>query len=340
MKTCTYKISTFALTIFCLAGLLSCGRSEGYHSIDGNIWGTTYRINYHGPANLEDSIKAVLEQVDNSLSVFDSLSVVSNINRNKSMVTDSHFEKIYNLSVKIKEQTDGMFDPTLGPLIRAWGFGEGGSEPQGEINPEQFRDRIGIEKTRLVENRLEKENPATEFNFSAIAKGYGCDAIGAMLKRNSVVDFLIEIGGEIVAAGKSPRGDCWKIGVESPGNYLDPSARPEIEDFIILENRAVATSSNLRNRRPVPGKPAGRPHPPRRRPDAPKAGHIFSPKTLMPVESDLLSATVIAQSCAEADALATAAIAAGSEKARRFLAKSDVSAILITADTIYYINKE
>lgn len=329
------------LAIISIMNLCGCNHEEGYHAMRGSVWGTTYNINYKGAANLEDSVTNTLEEVGKSLSVFDAESLVNKVNHGNDTEVDHHFKTVYNISVKVNRLSDGAFDPTLAPLIRAWGFGER-NEERIPATTDSLRSIIGIDKTRLAKNRLIKENPGIEFNFSAIAKGYGCDAIADMFRRNGVNDFIIEIGGEVTVRGKSPRGQAWRIGIESPDNYRHPESAPEFAGFITLKNESVATSSNLRNtRKPISGEvmsPPPGPRPGKHKQGEGTVGHIFSGRSLEPIASDVLSATIIAGRCAEADALATAAVASGAESARKFLEKAKIKAMLITADSTYYIN--
>lgn len=302
--------------------LAACGKEEGYHSVRGGVWSTTYHIAYRGAAQLEDSIESVLKEVGRSLSPFDSLSLVSRVNSQKETETDYHFRRVYEISKNVNALSGGAFDPTLAPLIRAWGFGQGHTATADTLHTDSLARIVGLGKTRMEGNRIIKDSKEVEFNFSAVAKGYGCDAVGEMFRRNSVKDFLIEIGGEILASGKSPRQSEWRVGIESPRNYTDPGSK-EFVDFVTLKNEGVATSSNLRNSNIVNGR---------------KRGHIMSGVTMAPVETDVLSATVIAKSCAEADALATAAIVCGQEKGSELLRRAKTRGMLVTADTIIYIN--
>ena len=314
-------------SLFILAGILfltTCGKKEGYHSVRGGVWSTSYHITFRGPAQLEDSIEAVLKDVGRSLSPFDSLSLVSKVNRQKETDIDIHFKKVYDISKKINELSGGAFDPTLAPLIRTWGFGQGHTPTADTLRLDSIARFIGLSKTRMEGNRLIKENKNVEFNFSAVAKGYGCDAIGAMFRRNSVKDYLIEIGGEVLASGKSPRQSEWRVGIESPDNYTGAgTGRMEYLDFITLKNEGIATSSNLRNSQVVNGR---------------RRGHIMSVNMMAPVETDVLSATVIAKSCGTADALATAAIVCGAQQGCELLRRAKARGMLVTADSIIYID--
>lgn len=293
-----------------------CDHNNTYHSAEGVIWHTFWRATFKGPEVLADSILPVLNNVGSSLSVFDSLSVVSKVNQSLQCEVDRDFIRVYNESRRINRLTDGAFDPTLSPLITAWGFGKGHTATTDTCRIDSILGFVGIGKSHLEGNRIVKNDRRTEFNFSAIAKGYGCDMIAEMFRRNGVTDFLIEIGGEIVASGKSPRGGKWNVGVEKPS--ADASAPQEAQEVVELSSGGMATSGNYRNFHLGSG--------------GKRFGHTLSPATGRPVSTDVASATVIAPSCMEADALATSMMVLGSEKAIRLADTLGYPVMLILTD--------
>ncbi len=326
------KILFLILPLLTALGLFSgCHRSEGYHSVGGLVWSTSYHIIYKGPAELEDSIKSVLDEVGHSLSVFEPESVVSLANSQKESEVDDHFVKIFMISQKVHRLSGGMFDPTIAPLIDAWGFGKGHQPTMDTLRIDSLMNLTGLDKCSLQEKRLIKEHPGLRFNFSAVAKGYGCDAVGEMFKRNGVRNYMVEIGGEVKTAGLSPQQRKWRIGVESPSNYTIKDSlpgrppKPEFAEFVSISGEGVATSSNLRNIHNL---------------NSQQTGHIISPKTGYPVKAEIESATVVAKSCAEADALATASIAMPLKEAEAMIQEANVGALLMTADTVIRINWE
>lgn len=301
-----------------LTALMMACRDQGYVTTRGVVWNTTYNITYDGDTALEDSILKVIGEIGKSLNVFDSCSLVSAVNRSDSAFTvDSHFMAVYETSRRINTASDGMFDPTLSPLIKAWGFGPGHEENRDTLAVYSILSFTGISKTRLEGATLLKDDPRTEFNFSAIAKGYACDAVGAMFRRNGVEDYLVEIGGELAAGGKSPTGGKWRISIDAPVK----NDREIVHDsYIIIEvtDAGIATSGNYRNFRQTGGK---------------TIGHTLSPKTGRPVETDVVSATIIAPTAMEADAAATACMAGGSTLAKAMLAELRFQALLILSDS-------
>lgn len=220
------------------------------------------------------------------------------------------------MSLKINRLSEGVFDPTLGPLITAWGFGKGHRATRDTLRLDSLLAITGINRTRIENGLLLKEDARIEFNFSAIAKGYGCDRVAEMLMRNGVTNFMVEIGGEIRCGGKSPSGGRWRISVDRP--LLADSVVHESQCILELAGGGLATSGNYRNYRREGGR---------------VLGHTISPVTGRPVETDVLSASVVAPTAMEADALATALMALGSERAKRLVVDEGYGALLVLADS-------
>ncbi len=311
----------FLFFAFIIAALLtsSCRREAGYHTLRGGIWHTLYTITYQGPVSLEDSVLTVLDAVGSSLSVFDSASVVSRVNNAAvSAEVDSAFARIYRLSRKVSALSGGAFDPTVSPLIEAWGFGKSRVPVADTTAVDSILRYVGIGKTRLEGSRLIKDDPRISFNLSGIAKGYGCDMVGEMLRRNHVDNFMIEIGGEVLTSGQSPKAMPWRIAIEAPKRIGMEQLEP-FTDLLHLSGEGVASSSNDKNYHDLEGR---------------RQGHIISPVTGRPATTDVLSATVVAPSCAEADALATACMVMSADSAAAMLRKAGRRGLLVTQDTI------
>lgn len=309
-----YLLIVVLSSILCLG----CAEKTSYVRTEGMIWNTLYHITYKGPKSLRDSILPVLNEVSRSLSVFDKSSLISELNNSDSVKADSHLIKVYDESKRISKISGGNFDPTISPLIDAWGFG-----PDHRTNPDTLAiDSIllfvGIEKTKRKGEFIYKNDTRTRFNFSAIAKGYGCDAVGEMFKRNGVEDYMVEIGGEISLSGKSPSGSKWRISVDAPKEGIKPGE----ESTVILEltDVGIATSGNYRNFREENGK---------------KLAHTISPITGKPYVNSILSATVVSSTCMEADALATACMAGKPEEAEKLLRETKSEGMLIFEDSLW-----
>lgn len=302
-----------------VADLMSCDTATRYQKTEGLIWNTMYHVSYKGPAELKDSIVPVLDEVAASLSVFDENSLVSKLNRGMEIEADSHFQKVYEASVRIHGLSGGNFDPTLSPLIDAWGFGRGHHITGDTMKIDSVLQFVGIGKTRMENGRIIKDDIRTRFNLSAIAKGYGCDEVGEMLERNGVKDYMVEIGGEVALKGDSPSGGIWKIGIDTPAEYMAPGESTVL--ILGLTDCGIATSGNYRN---YFENDAGE-----------KMGHTISPVTGRPFQSEILSATIIAPACMEADGLATACMASTFHQAREIIRHSGTEGMLILADTIW-----
>ncbi len=327
------KISIFAqkeqtiamkkfVSFFCLIVLLivfGCNRSDKqWHTESGGVWNTLYNVAYLGSENLADSIMEVFNKVGLSLSAFDSKSMLSRINAGEDIVVDSAFKKVYLASLMVNEKSGGMFDPTVAPLIRAWGFGKGHAvtADTSALAVDSILQFVGIKKTRLMpDDHLKKDDPRITFNFSAIAKGYGVDAIAEMLERNGVENYLVEVGGEIRTKGKSRRGDSWIVGVDSPEEGNIPGQ--QLSATVILENMAMATSGNYRNFHQSGNN---------------KFGHTINPLTGRPQTTKIVSATVVAKECMMADAYATAIMAMTPEEAQKMINEEKLCAMIILAD--------
>ncbi|MDE6409714.1 MAG: FAD:protein FMN transferase [Muribaculaceae bacterium] len=315
------------LFIFSLIVLSGCAGSHGkneknqesYIFDEGMVWNTQFHITYRGDENLRDSIRKVLDEVGHSLSVFDSTSLVSKVNHCDSTPVNCDFIRVYEMSRRINKISGGMFDPTLSPLITAWGFGPGHKATSDTVRLDSLLRIVGLDKTTLRAGYIVKDLPNIQFNFSAIAKGYGCDRVAEELKKNKVNDFLVEIGGEIVASGKNPRGDKWKISIDRPV-YSNSDIIHESQVVIEFTDMGLATSGNYRN---YHGNGSQR------------YGHTISPITGRPLQTDVLSATVLATTSMEADALATAFMAMGSPKSKETARELDLPVLLICSDTVW-----
>lgn len=321
MKTYFFNIFN-SLLILCALLSSSCHPSPTYQREEGMIWNTVYHITYESDIHLGDSILATLEKVGKSLSVFDKSSLVSKVNEADSIEIDDMFADVYNASLKINKASTGMFDPTISPLITAWGFGPGHTVSADSTAVDSILRFTGISKTRLQGKTLIKNDRRIQFNFSAIAKGYGCDQVAEMLKRNGVKNYLVEIGGELSIGGKSPRSDKWKISIDRP-IQTDSTEIHDSSAVIAVTDCGVATSGNYRNFHKEGGK---------------TFGHTISPVTGYPVETDVISATVIAPNCMLADGAATACMASGSRLAKKMLSRLGFEGMLILSDSTIWIS--
>lgn len=292
-----------ALFLLCLAaGILSACRSESRYRVLTGANHTTYRIQYQYDRTLDREIEAAFRRYYHSINAFDSLSVISRINRNESTETDSLFRHVFRTAMALSAQTDGLFDVTCAPLINLWGFG---FQQPGRVTPQavdSIRAFVGFRKVRLTGNRLVKDDPRVLLNFSALGDGTICDLLGGLFDAKGISNYLIEVGGEVLAKGKNPHGRNWRVGIVKPRDDLSGAADGELEQIVQLPERlGLATSGNYRNFYIKDGK---------------KYAHTINPVTGYPAEQDILSATIIAEECILADACATAFMVLGSDKAR------------------------
>lgn len=272
---------------------------------EGFIFGTIYEITYQNEENLNNEILETLNKVNMSLSPFEKNSIISHINRNEKVATDSMFNYVFNMAMTVSRQTGGAFDITIAPLVNAWGFGFKQGTGVDSATIDSLRQFIGYKKVSLNGNSVEKADSRTMLDCSAIAKGYGCDAVAELLDSKGIGNYMINIGGEIVVKGMSPKNKEWKIGVNKPVED-SLSQNDEILTVLNLSNTAMATSGNYRNFYYRNGK---------------KYAHTIDPRIGYPVQHSLLSATVIAKKCALADAYATSFMVMGLEEAKAFCQK-------------------
>ena len=288
------------LIIVCgLLLLVSCAQKE-YRQNSNFVFGTIYNITYQSDKDLQQEIETELMKVDGEFSMFNPQSTVARINSGDSTVERSEmFNEIYQLAQTVSRETDGAFDITVAPLVNAWGFG---FKHEQLPTPEQ------------VDSLLQLRN---QMDFSAIAKGYGCDVVARLLESHGIHNYMVEIGGEVVVSGKNAKGDDWHIGITKPTDD-SLSVEGEMQTVLSITDHAMATSGNYRNFYYQGGR---------------KYAHTIDPRTGYPVQHSLLSATVLADNCATADAYATSFMVLGVEGAKAVLARHpELMAYLIYAD--------
>lgn len=312
------KLSKFkiAFLLFLIIGtffILRDRTPEVYTTDSGHIFGTQYNIKYKSVEDLHKEIKATLLQVDNSLSMFNKNSIISAFNNNRDTTANEMFTEVFNLAQEISAKTGGAFDITVAPLVNAWGFGFKKGELPDSATVEELRSKVGYATVALVDRKLVKQDPGTMLDCSAIAKGYGCDMIARMLDSRNITDYMIEIGGEVVTKGKNDRGTAWNISISKPTENTTGSHNAH-QRIVAISGKAMATSGNYRNFRIENGK---------------KFAHTIDPRTGYPVQHSLLSATVIADNCAKADAYATSFMVMGLEKAIEQCKSDSIEAFFI-----------
>jgi thiamine biosynthesis lipoprotein len=284
-------------------GFMMGHKDEPYQRNSGFIFGTSYNITYQCADNHQADIEKALAEVDASLSPFNDTSIITHVNRNEDVVLDDLFLDVFRLAQKINEDTEGAFDITVAPLVNAWGFGfKNGVNPDAKAI-DSLRQVVGFQKVRLENNKVVKFDPRVMLDCSAIAKGYGVDVVANLLRKYGIKNFMVEIGGEVVTSGVNPERMPWRIGVTKPTDD-SLSVNNELQTVINVTDKAMATSGKYRNFYYKGGR---------------KYAHTIDPKTGYPVQHSILSATVITDDCATADAYATSFMVLGMEKARLVL---------------------
>lgn len=282
-------------------------KSVPYQHDEGRIFGTTYHITYQSDDNLKKEIEETLKAVDQEFSMFNPQSTVALINEGKRPTLSDDFLEVYQLAQQVNEESDGAFDITVAPLVNAWGFGFKNQQMPNNHQIDSLRRLVGMEHVSLAGAKgsqyVRFQRPRMMLDFSAIAKGYGTDRVARLLMSHDVANFMVEIGGEVYAKGNSEKRLPWRIGVSKPVDDPDNDAQ-ELETVLNVTNQAMATSGNYRNFYYKGGR---------------KYAHTIDPKTGRPVQHSLLSATVLAPTCAEADAYATSFMVMGLDKARQVL---------------------
>lgn len=287
----------------------SCNEKE--YSVDsfaGFAQGTTYSIVYvnnkkSNAQELKQKVEKILGDFDMSLSLYKDSSILSRINRNEDVMPDSYFTNVFSKSAKISEMTGGAFDVTVGPLVKAWGFGPDSHKNFSASKLDSLLRLVGMDKVSIKNGHVVKKYPGVTLDFNAIAQGYSVDVICDYLAELGFKNYLVEIGGEVKAVG-TKNGADWRIGIDKPN---DDNMLPgqDLEAVISISDEALATSGNYRKFYVENGI---------------KYSHTINPHTGYPAKNNLLSATIIASDCATADGIATACMVMGKDSSVNFIA--------------------
>ena len=307
------------LIVLAVASVIIIARQKNtpYQPNTGFIFGTIYNVSYQSSHDLQPEIEAELKRVDASLSPFNKQSIITAVNNNRPVKLDDRFIEVFTLAEKISKETNGAFDITVAPLVNEWGFGfKTGVAPTRHVI-DSLRAIVGYQKVRLQDGVIRKADPRIMLDCSAIAKGYGSDCVARLLRKHGIDNFMVEIGGEVVTSGINPDRMPWRIGVTKP---VDDSTAidQELQTVLNVTDKAMATSGNYRNFYYKGGR---------------KYAHTIDPKTGYPIQHNILSATVLADDCATADAYATSFMVLGLDGARRILKRHpELMAYLIYSD--------
>lgn len=295
--------------------MTSCDTVEKKQFV-GTTQGSYYSIIYFDEQNRDFShdFDSIFDEIEMTLSLWDENSILRRVNRNDtSVVLNKIFTDNFNYAMRAAELSDGIFDPTIGPLVSAWGFHfKDGMTMTPEI-VDSIKQLVDYRKVKIEDGKVIKENPLMTLDFNAVAQGYTTDMIADFLASNNVESFLVDVGGEIFAKGRKPNGETWKVGIEKPAETKD--SERIVQEVVKLRDKSIVTSGNYRKYVEQGGK---------------RYSHSLNPKTGYPSENSLLSATIIADNTAWADCLASICMLVGIDKAVEILeTQDDVEAFFI-----------
>lgn len=287
-----------------------------YFHNQGHVFGTYYNLRYSADHDLQAAIDSAFSAFDASLSMFNPHSVLSAVNQNRDTMTDARFEQMFAMAMEVSRLSHGAFDITVAPLVNLWGFG---FKHREDVTPERVdsaRQLIGFTRVRLVDHHILKDDPRIMLDAGAVAKGQACDVLAEVLREHGAENYLVDIGGEVVAHGVNSKGEPWHIGITRPDD--DPEGQnDQLQDIVATTDICMATSGNYRNFY-YEGEQ--------------RRSHTIDPRTGYPVQHSLLSATIVAPSCMQADALATASMVLGADSALLLMQQAGAKAYFILSD--------
>ncbi|MBO6117219.1 MAG: FAD:protein FMN transferase [Bacteroidales bacterium] len=326
MKNFLFKSAVAVSVFFAVICLLSCSKQDKRIVMDGLVQGTYYHIVFYAQdtAGIKQDIKTIFADIDSSLSLWVEKSTLSRVNNNEDVLLDDIFIANFDAAMKFSSLTDGAFDITVGELVRKHGFANKNREKLTDSQVDSLLQFVGYDNISIKDRKLIKKYPQTKLDFNAIAQGYTSDTIASYFRGRDIHSFIVDVGGEVMCGNKKPDGSKWAVGIEQvppadgDSDKANPYGERKTQQIIYLENQSVVTSGNYRKFYIENGV---------------KYSHTIDPKTGKPVTHSLLSASVIAEDATTADALATAFMVMGLEKAQQFLANhKEYTAYLIYSD--------
>ncbi|CAB0149503.1 FAD:protein FMN transferase [Pseudidiomarina piscicola] len=306
-----------------LAFFVSCSHAPQQIAVSGETMGTTYHIRYvsanprHDADKVKERVNGLLAQINSQMSTYDPDSELSKFNRRETtqpVVISRSLEQVVRRALEIAEETDGLLDVTIGPLVNLWSFGP---EQRPEQVPTEAElaaayERTGYQHLTVENHQLQKHIPQLSVDLSTIAKGYAVDRVAILLEQMEIQNYLVEIGGEMSMKGSKPGNQPWRIAIERPDNSQRAAQR-----IIEPGTNAVATSGDYRNYFQE---------------DGVRYSHIIDPRTGAPIQHNLVSVTVVTESCMDADAYATAMTVMGPEAALQFAEQKQLAVMLIARE--------
>ena len=286
----------------------ACDRQPIKTVLQGLVQGSYYAITYFDEQgrNFQKEIDSIFDAVDRSVNLWNDSSVICKVNRNEPVELDSIFLTNFYIAQNASTFSNGYFDPTISPLVAAWGF----SNKRGDsITPQlidSLKSLVDYRRITIEDGKVVKADPNMKLDFNAIAQGYTSDLIATFFHSKGVENFLVDTGGEIIAGGCKPHNQPWIVGVEKPAKEWDASRQVQVR--VTLRDKGLVTSGSTRKYVERNGK---------------RYSHCIDPKTGYPVEHNLLSVTVLAETATEADALASICMVMGMEKSLELLKTLD-----------------
>lgn len=289
-------------TLLLIAGLVlwgACSRQPQKIVLQGEAQGSYYAVTYYDPMNrnFQRSIDSIFHAVDNSVNLWVDTSIISKVNRNEPVTLDSIFTANFRIAQEAARLSDGYFDPTISPIVAAWGFSYKSGDSLTAERIDSLRQLVDYRKIRLEDGQVIKENPNMQLDFNAIAQGYTSDLIASFLESKGIKNYLVNTGGEIMAKDGKPDGQPWIVGIEKPADRWD--ANQVVQVRVELRDKGLVTSGSTRKYVERDGR---------------RYSHCIDPTTGWPVTHQLLSATVLAESSVWADALASICMVMGLER--------------------------
>jgi len=280
--------------------LASCTKQPQKIVLQGLAQGSYYAVTYYDDQgrNFHKEIDSIFHAIDQSVNLWVDSSIISKVNRNENVTLDSIFIDNFNIAQQASILSDGYFDPTISPIVAAWGFSYKNGDSISPQLIDSLRSLVDYRKVRIENGKVVKENPNITLDFNAIAQGYTSDLIARFLRNRGIQSFIVDTGGEIIARGKKPDGQSWIVGIEKPAENWDSDR--VLQTRITLTDKGLVTSGSTRKYVERNGK---------------RYSHCIDPKTGYPVEHNVLSATVLAENSVWADALASICMVMGMEKA-------------------------
>ncbi|MRJ41141.1 MULTISPECIES: FAD:protein FMN transferase [Idiomarina] len=323
MKTTRSSMLRVWLALVGLAFFVSCTHAPQQLAVSGKTMGTTYHISYvtanpqHSPEQVKQRVDAVLEQVNSQMSTYDPQSELSLFNSRQTtepVVISRSLETVIRRALEIANETDGVLDVTVGPLVNLWGFGPLAKPERKptEAELQAMLEEVGYQHVHVENHQLRKAKPEIYIDLSTIAKGYGVDRVAVLLEQMEITNYLVEIGGEMRTRGTKPGNQPWRIAIEKP-----VTSERSVQRVIEPGDAGIATSGDYRNYYEE---------------DGVRYSHIIDPRTGYPIQHNLVSVTVVAPTSMDADAYATALTVMGPERALAFAEQKGLAVLLISRE--------